>query len=293
MLHWSLTSAWTEAKQPARAVVVDDQIVNAQNALVAQQQFPQAAAFFRVGLAAQQPVHRVPADLVARLEDDQRHHHDRYSRRCASRTGRTAPVESSTAPVASTSLRLSLEAASRRAVVGGPAQTAVEEVQPRLRPAMETASTASTGQERLSAAGARMASTPSFKRVKAITRISSPYAQRAQILHPAVAEGMLRIHGLTGHAGGDQRHNAARRVGQVVGRVRQNGHRAAEKPDQKFAGRQKQVDQNAHAGAQRAIGGADFSVFRVFIILYKTADQPCRHFSFLHCAPKDADLFSL
>jgi len=119
---------------------------------------------------------------------------------------------------------------------------------------------------------------------------------RAVLIHAmeyAVAEGMLRIHGLTGHAGGDQRHNAARRVGQVVGRVRQNGHRAAEKPDQKFAGRQKQVDQNAHAGAQRAIGGADFSVFRIFIILHKTADQPCRHFSFLHCAPKDAELFSL
>lgn len=53
------------------------------------------------------------------------------------------------------------------------------------------------------------------------------------------------------------------------------------------------LSQNAHAGAQRAIGGADFSVFRIFIILHKTADQPCRHFSFLHCAPKDAELFSL
>ena len=112
-----------------------------------------------------------------------------------------------------------------------------------------------------------------------------PYAQRTQILHPAMAEGMLRIHGLAGHAGGDQRHDAARRVGQVVGRIRQNGQRAAEKADQKFACGQKQIDQNAHAGAQRAVGSTDFSVFRVFIILYKTANQPGRHLHSSTAAP--------
>lgn len=112
ILHWSLTSAWTEAKQRARAVVVDDQIVNAQNALVIQKQFPQTAAFFRVGLAAQQPVHRVPADLIARLEHDQRHYQTDIAIDAPAEQG-AQPVEISTAPVASTSLRLSLEAASR------------------------------------------------------------------------------------------------------------------------------------------------------------------------------------
>ena len=275
----------------ARAVVVDDQIVNAQNALVIQKQFPQTAAFFRVGLAAQQPVHRVPADLIARLEHDQRHHQTDIAIDAPAEQGAQPGGDQHRAGSQHVAQAV-LGGGQQGAVVGSPAQTAIEEIQPCLhrngntqhrqyRPRYAQRRGREDGLHALLQEG------------KGHHEDQQSHAQRAQILHPAVAEGMLRIHGLTGHAGGDQRHNAARRVGQVVVRVRQNGHRAAEKPDQKFAGRQKQVDQNAHAGAQRAIGGADFSVFRIFIILHKTANQPCRHFSFLHCAPKDADFFSL
>jgi hypothetical protein len=52
-----------------------------------------------------------------------------------------------------------------------------------------------------------------------------------------VAEGVLLIDGLAGQTGGDERHDAAGGVGQVVGGIGHDGQRPAQKPHEKFAGR--------------------------------------------------------
>ena len=58
----------------ARAVVVQHQVVDAQDALAGKEQLADLTDLFRVRLAAQQAVHGIAADLKARLEHHGRHH---------------------------------------------------------------------------------------------------------------------------------------------------------------------------------------------------------------------------
>ena len=249
--------------------------MHAQNAVIAQHQFLDAADLLRVGLASQQTVHRIPAHLVARLENDQRndhadpavdqpaedllqHHADHH------RTGGDTVAEAV------------LGGSQQGAVIGQPSHLPVEQIQPALQQHRQDQHNAHhDGHIQPLGLQNRRDAVP--EQTHCHQHDDHAHRQRAQIFHTSVAKWVILIHRLLRHAGGHQRHHAATGIRQVVHSIRRYSQRSAEDTHQKLGRRQQRVDQNAHRGAKGAVCRAHRRILPVFCMGNKTSDQPVSH----------------
>ena len=259
----------------AGAVVVEDQVVGAQDLVVLHQHVDDSPAQLLVRLAAHEAVDGVLAHIEARFQHQRRHDHAHHA---VHREGR--------------------EHADNHAqrhggggqhvgegVLGGGQQgrgvdllphMGVEEVQPDLHQNAEDQQEQRYPAEGR-AHGMQDAVHAGEQQLHTHEQDQHAHPQRAQVFHAAVAEGMLPVHGLLRQADGNQRNNAAPRVGEVVGRVRRHRHGAGERAHQEFHHGQKHVHRDAHHRAQCAVLPAHPLVGGVLRLTDKQTDDPLDH----------------
>ena len=87
------------------------------------------------------------------------------------------------------------------------------------------------------------------------------HRQAGKVLRPAVAEGVTGVRGLGGDAEAQQGHHGGSGVGEVVEGVRRDGDGPGEGARQKLSGEQQHVQADAHNPAEDAVGPAGLRLF--------------------------------
>ena len=101
--------------------------------------------------------------------------------------------------------------------------------------------------------------------------------QPGDILPPAVAEGVVPVRGLGGQLEAQEGDHGGPRVRKVVHRVGGDGDGAAEDARQELPGEEKQVQRDAYKAAEDAVGAADRLVGGILIVLYEMLGEKMDH----------------
>ena len=112
------------------------------------------------------------------------------------------------------------------------------------------------------------------------------HTQAAQVFRPGVTVGVIRVGGLIRHPEADKGDDGTGGVGQVVHSVGGDGNRPGEGAHQKLEGKQQHVAHDAHQPRHGSNGRADLGAVRILRILYKQAKQ-----QFCHDFPPKAKFF--
>ena len=98
-----------------------------------------------------------------------------------------------------------------------------------------------------------------------------------KIFIPAVAVGVLVVGGLRRQLKAEQRYDGAGRVGEVIHRVGGDGNAAAERTGQQLARKQQQIAHDADQPRQPSVGGANLRRVGILIIADKEPQQKRGH----------------
>ncbi len=101
--------------------------------------------------------------------------------------------------------------------------------------------------------------------------------QPGDILQPPVAEGVVLVRGLGGQLEAQQGDHGGTGVGEVVYRVGGDGDGAAENSGQELSCEEEEVQADAHAAAQNAVGPADRRGGDIFGILDEMPGKETDH----------------
>ena len=112
-----------------------------------------------------------------------------------------------------------------------------------------------------------------FRQFEADEKDHHRYAEPRDVLDARVAVRVLLIGGFCREAEAQKRHNAGRRVGEVVQAVGHDGDAARHKARQKFGTAQKQVADDAHRTREVAVRSAHTRVGHVIFISDEQSDE--------------------
>ena len=244
---------------PAGAVVVDDQIVDAQNGAVGHHQIPDALDELMGGRRAQQGVQRVPHRIDAGPENKGRHQHaapavDLQARETAHQRGDQHRGGGHTVA----------EGVHGGGLHGGrgqllPQPPVVEEhIQLHQNGRAEDRKDQRAGVYRFRMQDLLNGRLP---QLQAHQQDQDRYRQAGDVLHPPVAEGVFGVRLLPRQLKPHQCHEGGPGVRQVVEGVRRDGDGPGEGARQKLSGEQQHVQADAHNPAEDAVGPAGLRLF--------------------------------